>query len=1086
MAQKDLANGISRRRILFSWSMASLTLLLGLLLSFHLSRLDRERRLSDVRSQVTHDLATLRARLEGVVNTVFSTTSGLTEVIAHQGGITPELFAALARHAIKGYPQIRNITVAPDNIVTLLYPLDGNSQVLGLHYATLPEQYIPIQKAMQTGRPVFSGPHNLVQGGRGFIARVPVFSSVGVSPGSGPRYWGMVSVVTDIDVLLDVSGIRSLNALDIWLRTSDDQGNAGVLIWGNQGVAALQSVSMTITLPGGVWQLTAAPKGGWPDMVATRSPLFYIGVVFTLLVTVLLVAWPYRVRLRNQKLRQQIADRVRAEEQLCLSEQKYASIFQLMPDMVGITRMADGIFLEVNAGFTRITGWALPELFGRTSVEVGLWTEEARAGAVAAVRKQGRLENYEFILGIRSGEKRHALMFLTPIKFRGEDCLYFIARDITELKQAQQVLENERARLRNLLQTIPALVWMKDSKGVFLFCNARVERFFGAPEALVIGKTDYDFVDENQADSFREQDRKAIAGGQPNVNEEWVTYADDGHRELLETIKTPVYDGAGHLRGVLGVGWDITEKKRIEEELRKERERFINLVDSVDGVVWETDAETFTFTFVSKQVERLLGYQVDDWYKDGFWQQHLHPDDRERVLAYSVSCVAKGEDHELEYRFFAKDGRIFWVQDIITVVAENGLPRWRRGIMVDTTSRKEEEKDKRNLEAQLRQAQKMEAVGRLAGGVAHDFNNKLSVILGYADLAKEGNAPPDKNRGYLNQIIKAATQSRDITRQLLAFSRQEMISPRVLNLNTLVKSVQKGLGRFIREDIRFEVRLAEGLWPINMDPTQVDQVLMNLIVNARDAMADGGLLVVETKNVCLDAAFAHEHPEIIQEGDYVQLTVSDTGCGMSLETQQHIFEPFYTTKETAKGTGLGLATVYGIVTQNNGLVLVESEFGTGATFKVFFPRCSGEGPQKVVEERTEPVQAQCSATILLVEDEETVRQMTTDILEEGGYTTLVAMTPQEALALCARADQQIDLLLTDVVMPGMNGRELSRHIESMRPGIKVLFMSGYAADIIPEAEVADAGTNFIQKPFNMQTLLDKIEERLHGDGDPET
>jgi len=413
------------------------------------------------------------------------------------------------------------------------------------------------------------------------------------------------------------------------------------------------------------------------------------------------------------------------------------------------------------------------------------------------------------------------------------------------------------------------------------------------------------------------------------------------------------------------------------------------------------------------------------------------------------------------------------------------LPRWRRGIMVDTTSRKEEEKEKRNLEIQLRQAQKMEAVGRLAGGVAHDFNNKLSVILGYADLTKDGNAPPDKSRGYLNQIIKAATQSRDITRQLLAFSRQEMISPRLLNLNTLVKSVQKGLGRFIREDIRFEVRLAEGLWPINMDPTQVDQVIMNLIVNARDAMADGGLLEVETKNICLDAAFADEHPEIIREGNYVQLTVSDTGCGMSPETLQHIFEPFYTTKETGKGTGLGLATVYGIVTQNKGLVLAESTLGTGSTFKVFFPRCREEELQEVVKERAEPVQARSAATILLVEDEETVRQMTTDILAHGGYTTLVATTPQEAITICAKKDQQIDLLLTDVIMPEMNGKELSRQIESMRPGIKVLFMSGYAADIIPEAEATDAGTHFIQKPFNVQTLLDKIEERLHGGRKPD-
>jgi CheY-like chemotaxis protein len=303
-----------------------------------------------------------------------------------------------------------------------------------------------------------------------------------------------------------------------------------------------------------------------------------------------------------------------------------------------------------------------------------------------------------------------------------------------------------------------------------------------------------------------------------------------------------------------------------------------------------------------------------------------------------------------------------------------------------------------------------------------------------------------------------------------------MISPRVLNLNTLVRSMQKGLGRFIREDIHFELKLAEGLWPINMDPTQVDQVIMNLIVNARDAMVDGGFLVVETKNISLDELFIKKYPEITA-GDYVQLTVSDTGSGMSPEILQHIFEPFYTTKEAGSGTGLGLATVYGIVTQNKGLVLAESAPGVGTTFRVFFPR-GDEEEQEAVEVTAPLAPAQSTATILLVEDEETVRQMTTDILEQSGYTTLAAMTPQEALALCARADQRIDLLLTDVIMPGMNGRELSRQIERLRPGIKVLFMSGYAADIISEVEVNDPAMGFIQKPFSMRILLEKIEELL--------
>jgi len=1081
--QDDTEKNLSRRSILFSVSMAGLTLLLGLLLSLQFAILDTERRQILARSQVTQDLATIRARLEGIVNTVFSATSGLSEVIAHQGGIAPDLFEALARQAIKGHPQIRNIAAAPDNLVTLLYPLEGNRQVLGFDYSTLPEQYAVVQRAMETGKPVFSGPHNLVQGGRGIIARVPVFTRVGASPGAESRYWGVVSVVTDIDGLLDAGGIRSAATLEVGLRKVDEQGNAGMLIWGAEALFSRAPVSMTISIPGGVWQLAALPKEGWSRQTAMESPFFYIGLVNSLLAAVCigwLVARPYRARLRNQELRRQIADRIRVEEELRLSEQKYAAIFHLMPDMVGLTRLADGTFLEINDGFTRITGWTLPDLLGRTSVEVGLWTAEDRAGAVAIVREKGWLENYAFLLGTKSGEQRHALMFLVPIKVRGEDCLFFIARDITDLKQAQRVLENERTRLRNLLQTIPALVWMKNSEGVYLFCNARFERFFGAEESEIIGKTDYDFVDAELADFFREHDRKAIAAGQSSLNEEWLTYADDGHRELVETIKTPVYDADRQLMGVLGVAWDITEKKRSEEELRQQRTRFVNLVDSVDGIVWEVDAQTRTITYVSKQAERLLGYPVAAWYADGFWLDHLHPEDRPRVQAYSAECIDRGADYDLEYRFLAQDGGLFWMHDFVTVVMENGSARWLRGIMVDITAKKEEELQRQKLEGQLRQAQKMEAVGRLAGGVAHDFNNKLSVILGYADLMHNTVVPPDKARSYLNQIIKAATQSRDITRQLLAFSRQEVIAPQVVNLNVLVRSVQKGLGRFIREDISFELRLAEDLWPILMDPTQADQVIMNLIVNARDAMADGGLLVVETRNVHVDAAFAHAHPELT-EGDYVQLAVSDNGCGMSPETQLHIFEPFYTTKETGKGTGLGLATVYGIVSQNRGLVLVESAPGQGATFRVFFLRGEAE-PQEVVEVLPEPVQAQWRAIVLLVEDEETVRQMTADMLEQSGYATLVATTPQEALDICAAKDQRIDLLLTDVIMPEMNGRELSRQIGLLRPGIKVLFMSGYAADIMNASEAADAQAPFIQKPFNLRTLLAKIEEQLHEGG----
>lgn len=952
------------------WAVAVITLLLGLLISTKIALIDAEQRLSDDRSRAISELATIRARLEAVVNSVFSATSGLVNVINHQGKISPELFNSLAAQAIQAHPHIRNIAIAPDNTITMVYPLAGNERVLGLRYETSPEQYRTVQQAMRTGRPVLGGPFRLIQGGEGFILRAPVFTRQ-LPQGGAPRYWGVASIVANVDATLDAAGVRSSSDLEIGLRHNDRNDKPGTLIWGNAAVFARQPVSMTITVPGGEWQIAAVRKGGWPKQFPNRSPVFYAGLLNSLLLSAFvwtLASRNRRMKSENQQLLQEIRERTRADEQLRLSQQN--------------------------------------------------------------------------------------------------------------LKEAQIIIENERSRLQILLQTIPALVWMKDLVGTYLACNSRFERFFGASETEILGKTDYDFVDTDLADFFREHDRKAIAAGCPTVNEEWVTYADDGHRELLETIKTPVHDAEGRLIGVLGIARDITEHRQAEDELKNERLRFKNLVDSVDGIVWEADAGTFDFTYVSRQAERLLGYPVEDWYRPGFWAEHLHPDDRKWAPTYCAERTAKREDHAFEYRFMALNGQAIWLHDIVTVVEEEGQPRWLRGIMVDTTGKKREELEKHKLEAQLRQAQKMEAIGRLAGGVAHDFNNKLAVILGYVEMAQRAGSASERYRTYLGQVLKAAGQARDITRQLLAFSRQEMITPRVLDLNDVVRDSQQGLCRFIGEDIRFEVRLSEKLWAINMDPSQVDQIIMNLVVNARDAMPDGGLLMVETGNVTIDKSYTQANPDIAF-GKYVQLVVSDTGCGMDHETQQHIFEPFYTTKEAGKGTGLGLATIYGIVSQNKGFVNVYSEPGTGTTFRIYFPRC--DEPLEIAETPEPAIQLDRPATILLVEDDQSVRDMTAEILVEIGYNTLVAATPQEAIAICSTGLGNPDLLLTDVIMPDMNGRELARQIESIRPGIKVLFMSGYTADIIDQKGILGEGLHFIQKPFNRSSLHGKIQLVLKND-----
>jgi signal transduction histidine kinase len=373
--------------------------------------------------------------------------------------------------------------------------------------------------------------------------------------------------------------------------------------------------------------------------------------------------------------------------------------------------------------------------------------------------------------------------------------------------------------------------------------------------------------------------------------------------------------------------------------------------------------------------------------------------------------------------------------------------------------------EREKLQAQLTQAQKMESVGRLAGGVAHDFNNMLQAILGNAALALEDLPPGSPARESLEEIEKSAQRSADLTRQLLAFARKQTIAPRVLDLNETVAGMLKMLRRLIGEDIELAWRPGAKLWPVKMDPSQIDQVLANLCVNARDAIGGVGQVIIETANTTFDDTYVDTHPEVAA-GDYVLLAVSDTGKGMDAATRAHLFEPFFTTKEQGKGTGLGLATVFGIVKQNRGVISVYSEPGQGTTFKIYLPRAGAAAP------RVAPDAARQSPrgveTVLLVEDEEQVLNLGRRLLELQGYTVLVATSPEGP----------IHLLITDVVMPGMNGRQLCERIHASRPELKCLYMSGYTADVIGHHGVLDAGVAFLQKPFTVRSLAEKVREVL--------
>jgi len=398
-----------------------------------------------------------------------------------------------------------------------------------------------------------------------------------------------------------------------------------------------------------------------------------------------------------------------------------------------------------------------------------------------------------------------------------------------------------------------------------------------------------------------------------------------------------------------------------------------------------------------------------------------------------------------------------------------------RALVRDITEKIKAEEERAKIEQQLQQAQKMESVGRLAGGVAHDFNNMITVILGYAELIKLRLPPDSSLLKDIGEIEKAAIRSRDMTRQLLAFSRKAIIAPKNINLNSLIADTQKTILRLLGEDIDLKFYPGKDLWKIKVDPSQMEQILINLAVNARDSMPHGGKLTIETENVRLNDAYCKMHAGFIP-GYYALLGVSDEGIGMDKETLQQIFEPFFTTKEMGKGTGLGLSMVYGIVQQNNGFINVYSEPGKGTTFKIYIPRSDEEIVVQEVEE--EPPAAASTGTILLVEDDNMVRRLTTDMLEAIGYQTVSAGSPHEAMALIEKHEGQIDLIITDVVMPGMSGKELIEKIEAVRPGMRVLYMSGYTTNVIAHRGVLDEGVNFIQKPFSIGDLARKINSIL--------
>ena len=993
--------------------------------------------------------------------------------------------------------------------------------------------------------------------------------------------------------------------------------------------------------------------------------------------------------------------------------------------VTNVTRLGDAITaLEAGPFDVALLDLGLPDSSGLDSL-----TRLRRAAPTLPIVVVTGLEDEELgLAALKAGAQDYLVKgHLEPL---------LLARSLRyaiERCRAEHALARERTLLRTVVNTIPDLIWLKDVDGLFLSANPRFEHFVGRREADLIGRTDFDLVDRELAEFFRANDRLAVEAGGPRVNEEWVTFADDGHRGLLETIKTPLYDDQQRLVGVLGIAREITERARVTEQLRLAAEdmaaaqrlaRFgsweleIDVRTAVerDPMVWSDETyrifgyepgepgptdELFRRRVPDEDLARIdtafaqalrerSGYSVDHrvvlpggevrhvheqarvvfdpstgaplrvigiahditervrvteelreskarleaalegggigtWAYDlatdqSWWDEStaklfgrtlgevdggralhfvdfVHPDDRPRIRAVAERCLRNAEPFSEEFRYLRPDGsevwfvgrgrlvqgepgslpkmmgaiidvterrrvedalvasearfrqlaeairEVFWMTSVdkgqmlyvspayesiwgrsvsalyadptewhraihpddrervhraamekqaagtydeeYRIVRPDGEVRWIRdqafpvrgpdGEVIRVVGSAEDVTVRRQLEHQMHESQKMESIGVLAGGVAHDFNNLLTVISGNTELLRMEIPDDTEAAGLAQQIGEAAARAANLTRQLLAFSRRDVLDPKLLDVNQVVHELERMLGRLLGEDVVLSADLGAGLGQVYVDPGHLEQVIMNLSVNARDAMPKGGKLTIETRSVTASEALGSGAPTT-PAARYVRLRIRDTGSGMPPEVQARIFEPFFTTKARGRGTGLGLAVVHGIIAQSSGRIEVESTAGVGTTFSVYLPEVQTTGASR--ERGADAPLTAGTERVLVVEDDPSVRSVAARMLARQGYEVALAASAEEALRLAQSSERGFDLVITDVVMPGMDGGELAAELRQRIPHIKVLFTSGFTDDAVVRHGVLHAEVPFLQKPYSVTSLAAKVREVL--------
>ncbi len=783
------------------------------------------------------------------------------------------------------------------------------------------------------------------------------------------------------------------------------------------------------------------------------------------------------------RLRREQHRYVQRARELSESEWRYRILMSEASDAI-LVFGSDGKALMANARAAQMVGRPVPAIIGLPCRELLAPPpgEEPEACIIAEAQRTANP-----VLAERELVRPDGTRFVGELSVRSlpDGAVQMIVRDVTSRRRAADAMQAERDLMDGIIATSNAAILAFDAvthRPVFV--NQRVlDKTQMTREQIArisVGEWPWDTQYPDGTPVPREDLPffRVLRTGEPVLDVPLIYAMKDGRTMRVLASAAPLRDATGRLTTVVQSVEDITERVRTEQALVASEEKLRHIAQAFPGAVYQfclTPAGEMRFTYISEGVRELVGISPDEAIADfGVVWEMIIPEHRELVNQSMAQSAMANQPWRMDLRINARDGRQRWVRGTAYPESErpDGIIRWN-GIFLDVTDLKE-------LESNLLQAQKMESVGRLAGGIAHDFNNILTAIRGNVDLLLETLAPGDERTEEVHEIRDAAERASTLTRQLLAFSRKQFLQPRDLDLNALVRDVEKMLRRVIGEDIALLTVPGDALGMVRADPGQLQQALLNLVVNARDAMPEGGLLTIDTRNVRLTGATAAAAG--LPPGEYVCLVVRDTGHGMTAEVRARIFEPFFTTKPQGKGTGLGLATVYGIVQQSGGSITVESEPARGSIFRLYFPRVavvretqsSPTGGLAVVSPTAGPA---ATATILLVEDDPAVRHLTTRVLERAGYTVRAAQDAYEALSLTDATCSGIDLVVSDVVMPGMGGRDLGQELRRRRANVRILFISGYL-DLDGSKLSLDRRTRLLHKPFSPEALLDAVQSML--------